>query len=176
MAIVRHAEIEDLPEMLKIYNDVIATSTAVYSFEPVTLQNRRDWFDTRRSQNYPILVATDEAGIIGFSSFGEFRGTWPAYAYSVEHSVYVRADKRGLGLGNMLVQALFPIAREQRKHVMIGAIDAENSASLRFHERLGFNRAGCLSEVGFKFGRWLDLVFMEKFIDDKGATRPEMHV
>ena len=154
---------DDLPGLLAIYNDVVATSTAIYSESPSTLEDRRAWWEARVNQHYPVLVASDESGVIGFSSFGDFR-TWPGYRFSVEHSVHVRADRRGQGIGSKLVSALFPIASSRGKHVMIAGIDADNSASIRMHERLGFVQVAHFREVGFKFGRWLDLVFLQRFL------------
>ncbi len=168
---VRSAEERDLPEILAIFNDVIATSTAVYALAPTTLDERRAWFDGRRSAGFPVLVAVAAGEVIGVASFGDFRGTWPGYRFSVEHSVHVRSDKRRLGIGSHLVQALIPIATAMDKHVMIGGIDASNAGSLRMHERLGFEKVAHFREVGHKFGRWLDLVFVQRFLDPAGATR-----
>lgn len=151
---------EDLPELLAIYNDVIATSTAVYSDLPTTLAERREWWLARRRQGYPVLVARDDSGVVGFATFGDFR-SWPGYRHTVEHTVHVRADRRGRGIGSALVRALLPRAAALDKHVMIGAVDAANDGSIRMHERLGFVRAGHLREVGRKFDRWLDLVFLQ---------------
>jgi phosphinothricin acetyltransferase len=110
-----------------------------------------------------VLVAVDDSGILGFASYGDFR-TWPGYRFSVEHTVHIRADQRGRGVGTTLVHALIQRATEQGKHMMIGGVDADNEASLRFHERLGFVRAARLHQVGFKFGRWLDLVFVQRIL------------
>ncbi|HSP98167.1 MAG TPA: GNAT family N-acetyltransferase [Candidatus Dormibacteraeota bacterium] len=151
---------EDMPALLAIYNDVIATSTAVYSDLPTTLAERREWWQARRRQGYPVLVARDDSGVVGFATFGDFR-SWPGYRHTVEHTVHVRADRRGQGVGSALVRALLPVAAALDKHVMIGAIDAANDGSIRMHERLGFVRAGHLREVGRKFDRWLDLVFLQ---------------
>ena len=151
----------DLPGILAIYNDVIATSTAVYSETPVTLEDRQAWFRARTAQHYPVLVARDDSGVVGYATFGDFRA-WPGYRFTVEHSVHVRADRRGHGIGSRLVDALIPRARMLGKHVMIGGIDADNAASIRMHERLGFERTAHMKEVGRKFDRWLDLVFMQR--------------
>jgi L-amino acid N-acyltransferase len=169
--LIRDAQERDLPEILAIYNDVIATSTAVYTMEPVTLAERADWFAQRRQRDFPVLVAVEGKIVVGFSSFGEFRGAFNGYRYSVEHSVHVRADARGRNVGGRLVEALFPLAAALGKHAMIGAVDAANDGSVRFHERLGFERVGNLKEVGHKFGRWLDLVFMQRFLDAPGSPR-----
>jgi L-amino acid N-acyltransferase len=160
---IRDAEESDLPGLLAIYNDVIATSTAVYTDAPVTLEDRRQWRQARLASGYPVLVAIDSSGVLGFSTFGDFR-SWPGYRYTVEHTVHVRADCRGRGIGSELLEALFPRAAALDKHVMIAGVDAANSASIRFHERLGFERAAHLKEVGHKFGRWLDLVFLQRWI------------
>jgi phosphinothricin acetyltransferase len=169
--LLRDATEADLPAILAIYNDVIAISTAVYALEPATLADRHAWFEARRAQGFPVLVAEAGADVLGFSSFAEWRGAWPGYRYTVEHSVHVRADRRGQGLGRRLVEALFPHAAQMGKHVMIGGIDAANEASIRFHERLGFEKVAHFREVGHKFGRWLDLVFMQRMLDEAGAPR-----
>jgi phosphinothricin acetyltransferase len=170
--VIRAATVDDLPALLAIFNDVIATSTAVYYVHPVTLDERRAWYDARVRAGFPVLVAEDADGVAGFASFGEFRGAWPGYRYSVEHSVHVGAASRGRGIGPALVGALLPLAAQMGKHVMIGGIDAGNEASLRMHARLGFERVAHFREVGHKFGRWLDLVFMQRFLDAPGALRP----
>jgi phosphinothricin acetyltransferase len=163
---------EDLPALVAIYNEVIATSTAVYSSVPVTLADRRSWWQARVALGYPVLVARDDSGVLGFSTFGDFR-TWPGYRYTVEHTVHVRADRRGTGVGAQLVAALFPRAGALGKHVMIAGVDAANAGSIRFHERLGFEVTGNLKQVGWKFGRWLDLVFLQRTIEPTpGAPVP----
>jgi phosphinothricin acetyltransferase len=160
---IREARIEDVPGILAIYNDVMATSTAIYREEPATLAAHSDWFRQRTAAGYPVLVADDAAGIAGFASFGDFR-QWPGYRFTVEHSVHVRGDRRGQGIGNALMHPLIARARAMGKHVMIAGVDAENEPSRRFHERLGFEKVAHFREVGFKFGRWLDLVFLQRFL------------
>lgn len=168
---VRAASADDVEAMMAIYNEVIANSTAIYSAKPSTLDERREWFRVRSGGGWPVLAAKRGDDLLGYASFAEFRGAWPGYLYSVEHSVYVRADSRQQGIGGALVEALLPIAAALDKHVMIGGIDAANAGSLRLHERLGFERVAHFREVGRKFGRWLDLVFMQRFIDAPGALR-----
>jgi L-amino acid N-acyltransferase len=152
-----------LPEILGIYNEVIRNTTAVYSDREVTLEDREKWFDTKGAQGFPVLVAADSSGVMGFGTFGEFRA-WPCYRHSVEHSVHVRADCRGRGVGRALVEALIDAAAAMHKHVMIAGIDAENVTSISLHESLGFEVVGHFHEVGRKFDRWLDLKFMQRFI------------
>jgi L-amino acid N-acyltransferase len=169
--LIRDARDDDLPQILAIYNEVIASSTAVYATDPVPLAERADWLEQRRRLGFPVLVGAEGEAVLGFSSFGAFRGAWSGYRHSVEHSVHVRADARGRRLGAGLVEALLPPARALGMHAMIGAVDAANQGSIRFHERLGFTEVGRFPEVGRKFGRWLDLVFMQRFLDPAGSPR-----
>jgi L-amino acid N-acyltransferase YncA len=152
-----------LPEILAIYNEVIRNTTAVYSEDEVTLADREAWLDGKARQGFPVLVAADASGVMGFGTFGDFRA-WPCYRHSVEHSVHVRADCRRRGIGRALVLALLDAAARSGKHVMIAGIDAENVKSIVLHESLGFKLVGHFHEVGFKFGRWLDLKFMQRLI------------
>ncbi len=162
---IRDAAPEDLPGILSIYNDVLATSTAVYNETPDTLAGREAWWRARRAAGYPVLVAREiDGAVAGFGSFGDFRA-WPGYRYTVEHTVHVRADCRGQGMGAALVLALVEQATRLGKHAMVGGIDAENAGSIRLHERLGFERVAHLRQVGCKFGRWLDLVFVERLLN-----------
>ncbi len=170
---IRPARDPDLSGILAIYNDVIASSTAVYAVQPSTLQERATWLADRTAKGFPVIVAEVEGQVAGFASFGEFRGAWPGYRHSVEHSVHVRSDWRGRGIGTHLTAALFPLATALGKHVMIGGIDADNEISLRMHAHLGFKRVAHLPEVGRKFGRWLDLVLMQRFLDEPGAPRDD---
>jgi phosphinothricin acetyltransferase len=158
---VREATEADLEGIVEIYNDVITHSAAVFANLPVTVDERRRWWQARGAQGYPVLVARDEHGVVGFGSFGDFRA-WPGYRFTVEHTLHVRADARGRGIGTQLLRALIERAAALGKHVMIAGVDADNAASIRLHERLGFARAGRLREVGFKFDRWLDLVFLQR--------------
>ena len=157
------ADAADIPAVLAIYNHVMATSTAIYREEPATLEAHLEWFRARTAQGFPVLVARDASGVAGYASFGDFR-QWPGYRFTVEHSVHVRADCRGQGVGSALMQPLIARATAMGKHVMIAGVDAENRDSLRFHERLGFQRVAHFREVGFKFGRWLDLMFLQRML------------
>jgi len=160
--LIREAVDDDLDGILTIYNDVIATSNAVYTEIPATLDDRRAWLAARRAGNFPVLVA-DDGGIVGFGSFGNFR-SWPGYALTVEHSVHVHRAARRRGIGTALIQNLIAEARRQDKHVMVGGVDAGNVASITLHRRLGFTETGVLKEVARKFGHWLDLVLMHKVL------------
>lgn len=160
---IRDATEEDLDGLLAIYNDVIRTSTAIFREQPATLEDRRDWWRQRVEQGYPVLVAADESGVLGFASFGDFR-SWPGYRFTVEHTVHVRADARGRGIGRALMAPLIAHAAALGKHVMIAGVDADNQGSIAFHERLGFTRVAHFREVGYKFDRWLDLVFLQRML------------
>ncbi len=155
---------EDAPGILAIFNDVIANTTAVYREEPVALEERLAWMKSRVAAGYPVLVVRDGNGVAGFASFGEFRA-WPCYRHTVEHTVHVRTDERGKGLGRILVEALLGRARNLGKHILVAGIDADNAVSLRLHARLGFKEVGRFREVGRKFDRWLDLVFLQRYVD-----------
>ena len=152
-----------LPEILAIYNEVIRTSTAVFSDVEVSLQNREEWLTAKAAAGHPVLIALDDSGVTGFGTFGDFRA-WPGYRHSVEHSVHVRADRRRRGIGRELVLALLAEARRLDKHVMVAGIDAENVTSISLHESIGFEVVGHLREVAYKFGRWLDLKFLQRLI------------
>jgi phosphinothricin acetyltransferase len=159
---IEDATDDDLPAVVAIYNDVIRTSTAIYREEPATLAERQAWNETRKANGYPLLVArTDDAPVAGFATFGDFRA-WPGYRFTVEHSVHVAAHHRGHGIGSALMRALIDRGAALGKHVMVAGIDADNAGSIRMHERLGFEATGHLKQVGWKFERWLDLVFMQR--------------
>ena len=157
---IRDAVEADLPAILEIYNDVILHTTAVYDYEAHTLEMRQKWFHDRRHDGFPVVVSTNDGEITGFGSFGFFR-PWQAYRFSVEHSLYVRKDKRGTGISKHILSNLISGAKKMDKHIMIAGIDAENIASIRLHEQFGFVKSAHLKQVGYKFDRWLDLVFYQ---------------
>ena len=151
--------------ILDIFNDAIVNSTALYDYKPRARESMTDWFKAKYDGGFPIIGAVDALGhLLGFASYGTFRA-WPAYKYSVEHSVYVRKDQRGKGIGAELLQKLIEAAREQQYHVMVGAIDLTNSASIALHEKLGFVHAGTIRDAAFKFGAWRDLGFYQLLLE-----------
>jgi phosphinothricin acetyltransferase len=154
----------DIPAITEIYNDVIRTSTAIFNDVPVSLEDRIAWWKTRISQGYPVLVARDGDAVTGFATFGDFR-PWPGYRFTVEGTIHIASSTRRHGVGSALMEALVARARSAGKHVMVAGVDAANIASLHFLERSGFERVGHLREVGNKFGRFLDLVFLQLMLD-----------
>jgi phosphinothricin acetyltransferase len=148
--------------ILAILNDAIVNSTALYDYVPRAPESMGPWFKAKEAGGYPVIGAEDdeEGGLLGFATYGSFRA-WPAYKYTVEHSVYVHRDHRGRGVGSSLMQRLISIAQTQQYHVMIGGIDQDNQASISLHRKLGFEHAGTVRQAGFKFGRWLDLAFYQ---------------
>lgn len=161
--LIRDATDADLPEILAIHNDVVATTTAIYEERASTLDERRAWYEDRRRRGLPVLVADSGGQVVGFSSFGEWRSRW-GYRFTVEHTVHVRADRRRQGFGRALIEALFPRAAALGMHVMVAQIDSEATASCRLHERLGFEAVGTFRQVARKFDRWLDLVAMQRTV------------
>lgn len=152
---------QQLPEILDIFNDAILYSTALYDYKTRDMKTMMNWYADKTEHNYPIVGAFDENNVLlGFSTYGMFR-VRPAYKYTVEHSVYVRKDKRGLGLGKILLQEIIKKAQEQNFHVLVGVIDAANEVSIKLHENEGFQLNGIIKEVGFKFGEWLDAAFYQ---------------
>ena len=155
--------------ILEILNDAIVSSTALYDYRPRELSSMAAWFAAKQLGHFPVWGALDDAGqLLGFASYGTFRA-WPAYKYSVEHSVYVARAARGRGIGKALMQRLIRSATEQRLHTLIGGIDAANAESVAFHERLGFVHTGTIKQAGFKFGRWLDLAFYQLLLSTPEA-------
>lgn len=192
--LIREAVPSDLEAITAIYNDIVRSSTAIYNDQPVTVEDRSAWWQDRLAAGYPVLVA--QAGqqtavaaehstasglspeaILGFASFGDFR-PWPGYRFTVEGTIHLRPEARRRGVGRQLLDELVRRARALGKHVLVAGVDAENEASQRFLTAYGFQVAGRLREVGFKFDRFLDLVFLQYMLtvpqparmDDLGGT------
>ena len=147
--------------ILAILNDAIVTSTALFDYRPRPPESMLEWFRAKELRRFPVLGAvSDDGTLLGFATYGTFRA-WPAYKYTIEHSVYVHRDHWRKGVAHELMKRLIVEAERQSYHVMVAGIDAANSASIALHEQLGFARCGVIHHAGFKFGRWLDLVFYE---------------
>ena len=160
---IRPARREDCPAILDIYNDAVLTTTASYDIEPRSLEHRYAWFEDHTQNDYAIFVAELAGVIAGWSSLSRFHDRF-GYRFTAENSIYVAAPHRGRGLGTALLPPLLEAAHKRGLHSIIAVIDASNDASVRLHARFGFSQVGHFREVGHKFGRWLDVLYMQKFL------------
>ncbi len=168
MKIIRCDESYSEP-ILAIFNDAIANTTSLYDYHQRTPEVMQKWFEDKRKENYPVIGVVDETGrLMGFGTYGVFR-VRPAYKYTVEHSLYVDAQFRGRGLGNVLMREVIAAAEEQNYHVLVGGVDSSNAVSIALHKKFGFTHCGTLRQVGFKFGRWLDLDFYQLVLKTPAA-------
>ena len=169
MSTIRDATLDDATAIASIYNDNVVPTTVGWTEEVETPEHRRAWLATQAEAGNPVLVAIDGASgaVVGFASYGDFRDSrkWPGYRFTVEHTIHVADGQRGAGTGRALMDALIDRAIADGRHRMVGGIDGDNDASIRFHERLGFVQVAHLPEVGFKVGRWLDLVLVQLALD-----------
>ncbi len=162
---IRCAKKEDLNAILAIYNDAIINTTAVYTYEPQIIDERIAWFETKQRNHEPIFVFEENGSVLGFATFGSFR-PWPAYQYTIEHSIYVDASARGKGIASQLLQHLIVEAKAKGYRTLVAGIDASNEASIKLHQKFNFKHAGTLTNVGYKFDYWLDLAFYELDLKD----------
>ncbi len=163
---IRDAEIADLEAIAEIYNDAVVNTTAIWNDTIVDVDDRAVWLAERLRVGYPVIVAADETGVLGYASFGDWRA-FDGYRHTIEHSVYVHKDQRGRGIGKTLMIELIERARAIDKHVMVAAIESENAGSIALHEKLGFVETGRMPQVGTKFDRWLDLTFLQLVLDQR---------
>ncbi|WP_064692281.1 GNAT family N-acetyltransferase [Rhizobium aegyptiacum] len=164
--LIRDAAEADLAAIRDIYNHAVEHTTAIWNETHVDLENRQEWMRARRARGFPVIIAEISGKVAGYASYGDWR-PFDGYRHTVEHSVYVEKDCRGAGIGEALMRELIARAAAAGMHVMIAGIEADNTASIRLHEKLGFRIAGRFSEVGTKFGRWLDLTCMELRLPDE---------
>ena len=160
---IRPYQIDNAPGILEIINYNILNSTALYDYEPRTLENQISILDEKLSKGFPIIVATENEMVVGFGYYSEFRFR-EAYKFTVEHSVYAHPNHLEKGIGKLILENLIHLAKVQKLHTMIGVIDAENKGSIEFHKKFGFEIAGTIKESGYKFNRWLHSVFMQKML------------
>ncbi|POF34385.1 GNAT family N-acetyltransferase [Roseibium marinum] len=157
---VRDAAPKDIPAILAIYNRAIRETTAAWTNREETLDDRLTWFEGRKKEGLPVLVAENDKGeVLAFASFGPFRPR-EGYRFTAEHTVYVDPKAQRQGVAFALLSQLIDIAGAKGLHLLLGVIDGENAASIALHEKLGFEVTGRLPQAGTKFGRWLDLVLM----------------
>ncbi|AWB86161.1 GNAT family N-acetyltransferase [Mycetocola zhujimingii] len=165
MTDIRDALSSDLDAILAIHNEAILNSRAIWLDEPVHVEDREAWLAERQKAGHPVVVAVVDGSVIAYASYGPWQSR-SGYRFTVENSVYVAAGHRGRGIGALLLAELLERAQRAGMHVMVADIEAGNSASIKLHERFGFTTTGTLHQVGTKFGEWLDLVFMERKLDD----------
>ena len=166
--LIRDATPDDAAAIAAIYNDAVRHTTAILMEGEVGAENRVQWMAARQALGYPVLVAEAEGAVIGYAAFGDWR-PFDGFRGTVENSVYVAPAARGQGVAQALLAALIPRAVACGKHVIVAAITSENAASLRLHEKLGFVETARMPEVGQKFGRWLELVFLQLRLDARAA-------
>lgn len=166
---IRQAVESDLKEILDIYNDAVLNTTAVYTYKAQTLEERKQWFEMKLKDGYPVFVFEENNCVAGFATYGPFRA-WPAYKYTIEHSIYVSKDFRSKGIGKTLMKELVKSAEENGYATIVAGIDASNETSITMHEKLGFTSSGIIRRAGYKFGKWLDLAFYQ--LDLEGPANP----
>lgn len=163
---IRPATAEDIEAIQAIYGHHVLHGTGTFELEPPTVEGMRSRFNQIAGRDYPYFVATEGDEVIGFGYAGPFRDR-PAYRFTVEDSIYLHPDKRGRGVGRLLLDRLITAATERGFTQMIAVIgDSDNRASIRLHARAGFNDTGTLRAVGYKFDRWLDVVIMQRPLGD----------
>jgi len=159
---IEDARAHDLPAITAILNHAAAHSTATWHEYPKSEAEMAEWFAARQ-KDYVVLTARDGSELLGYASYGPFRAP-SGYRLTAEHSIYVREDQRGKGIGKALLTALIERARTQGLHALIGGVDADNGLSIALHKAFGFEETGRLPEAGRKFDRWLTLVFLQKLL------------
>lgn len=162
--IVRDAVEADLPAILAIYNHAVLNETSIWNDDIADLADQRAWWESRVARGFPVYVADVDGAIAGYGSFAEFRPN-QGYRFTVEHSIYVATPEQRRGIGSVLLTRLIAEARQMNMHAMVGSVAADNAASIALHLRFGFVETARMPQVGFKFGRWLDLVLMQKLLD-----------
>jgi phosphinothricin acetyltransferase len=163
---IRPAQIQDLEQILNIYNAEILNGTATWNDQEKTLDDFHHWFHNLNAQQFPLFVAEDleSKSIAGYADYSSFRQI-TGFKHTVEHSVFIHPDFARQGLGKALMLKLIDHAKQHHIHVMVAAIDHGNKASIVLHEKLGFKQTGYMPEVGQKFGQWRDLVLMQLILD-----------
>lgn len=164
--LIRNYQESDAPTILEIINDSILNTAHNYDYEPKSLGEITSQFGVKILEGFPILVGEVNGEVLGYATFGKFRAK-PGYNKTIEHSIYLNKKAQGKGLGSEMMRQLIQIASDKGYHVMIAGMDSENSGSYRFHARFGFKEVARMPEVGFKFGKWQTLVFMQLTLELK---------
>ncbi|MBN2076343.1 MAG: N-acetyltransferase [Dehalococcoidales bacterium] len=165
MLIIRPAMYDDLTAITDIYNEAILTTDATFDTETKTVESQKEWFDSHDSRN-PIIVAENEDTVIGWASLSKWSDRF-AYSETAEISVYVKDGYRGQGTGRQLIERIIKAGEETGLHTIISRITAGNDGSIYLHEKFGFEHIGVMKEVGYKSGKLLDVVLMQKIYTDK---------
>lgn len=160
---IRDVRPEDAEAIRAIYNDAVVNTTAVFDYDPRSAEAQQAWLAMKAEQKLPVLVAEEDGVVLGYASYGQFR-PWPAFQYTVENAIYIAPNRRGQGIGRRLLGELIAVAQAHGRRSMVAGITAENTASLALHEKLGFVRTGLIRDSGWKFERWLDLVFLQRML------------
>lgn len=160
---LRRATAADQQATLDIYNDAVLNTTATFDLEPRTWEEHQRWWEEHRPP-YEVLVAMVGDTVAGWGALSPFRAK-PGYRFTAQDSIYVDKSFRRRGIGAALLAGLVDSARQGDLHSIMALIDGDNAVSVRLHERFGFRQVGTFQEVGFKFGRWLDVIHMQKMLD-----------
>lgn len=166
---IRKASEKDLKDILEIYNDAILNTTAIYAYKIQTLEYEKQWYEKKKQDEYPVLVFEKDDMVVGFATFGPFR-EWPAYKYTIEHSIYVHKNYRNQGIATKLMEEIIKIADKREYATLVAGIDAANEGSIKLHKKIGFKYSGTITKAGFKFGKWLNLTFYQ--LNLTGPKRP----
>jgi L-amino acid N-acyltransferase len=166
---IRDADLKDAAAIAELNNALILSTTITWNETIDSVEQRKMWLANQQKKDFPVLVADEGSLVVGFASYEHFRGEgrWPGYRTTAEHSIHIQQSYWGKGIGRALLEALMLRAREAGIHVLVAGIDSQNEASIRFHQHLGFVEVARMPEVGQKFGRWLDLVLMQRILDDR---------
>lgn len=166
-ATIRDATADDLRIILDLSNARIPIDSTTWTEQLESLDQRRAWFTHKGEVGNPVLVAEAGGEVVGYATYGEFRDNarLEGYRFTAELTIHVAADRHGSGVGRGLMDALVERARSDGLHTLVAAVDGANVGSIRFHERMGFVETARMPQVGFKFGRWLDLVLLQRVVD-----------
>lgn len=158
---IRPAKPADLARIMAFWNPMIRDTTVTFSSEEKTEAGLAEMIASRRAAGQEFLVAEVSGKVLGLATYAQFRGG-NGYAHAMEHTIILAPEAQGRGLGKALMEALECHARAAGCHVLVAGVSGENAAGIAFHAALGFVETGRMPEVGRKFGRWLDLVLMQK--------------
>lgn len=162
MISIRPAVEADLPAINDLYNHYVLNCTCTWQTVPETMESRRQWFAHHGPQQ-PVIVAEDQGAVIGWASLSNFHPR-EAWGQTVEDSIYVHHQRQGQGLGRMLLQRLIELAGELGRHTIVAVISADQAGSIALHRKFGFADCGIIRQAGFKFDRWLDVIYMQRMV------------